>query len=157
MSKASYKMTQHEFLSEFMARTIAQTFRAEWHKNELPGGEGWGEYLLTRNEEMKAVLRVFPTAHPADVSGPHWLSLEESNRVATTFRALGLKLLVARPAPGSIQIATLDGAKIDRIHLRKDENGVVQAGWEIDPVEFRTVVPLPDGKSWSDYKLAQEG
>lgn len=152
--KKSYEMNQTAYLSEIMVRMIAQAFRCDWHPNEIPGGDKWGEYLLVRDNEMKALLRVFPDHPPEDTEAPHYLSLEEANRVATTFRSLGLKLLVARRTVAGLALVALDGASIDRIHTWKTSAGEFRAGWIIDPIEFRRNVPLEAGKKWSDYQTA---
>jgi hypothetical protein len=152
----SYEMTATTYLSEVIARMIGKAFRCEWHRNELPG-DHWGEYLLVRDGEMKAVLRVFPDHPPELVDAPHYLDLAEANRVATTFRSLGLKLLVARRTPTGLQIATLDGVTVDRIHTWTTEGGELRAGWIIDPIEFRRTVPLEEGKTWASFQTVGGG
>lgn len=155
--KPSYQQTKTKFLSEFIARTIAQAFRCDWYPVLEPGteGEGWGEFVLVREGEAKAFLRCYPLSDEAEATSDHFLDLVTANRVATTYRALGLKLLVARRAPKSIQIATLDGASITGVHLHPTDRE--RLGWIIDAVEFRRSLPLPDEKGWSDYRTAGEG
>jgi hypothetical protein len=153
--KPSYQMNRAQYLSEVIARTLAQSFKCDWYPNSVPGGEGWGEFALVRDGELKAMLRVFPFSDEADATSDHFLDLADANRVATTFRALGLKLIVARRAPNAIQIATLDGSTIDAIHVHPTDRS--RMGWIIDAADFRRTVPLPDGKGWEAYRTAEEG
>lgn len=155
--KPSYQMTRLQFLSEFMTRTIAQAFKCDWYPVTEPGteNEGWGEFVLVRDGEAKAFLRVYPFSDEAETPSDVFLDLVTANRVATTYRALGLKLLVARRAPNAIQIATLDGASVTSIHVHPTDRS--RLGYIIDAVDFRRSVPLPDGKGWADYRTAGEG
>ena len=147
-------MTESAFLSEYIARTIAQAYKAEWYPLTDPFAEGWGEFVLVRGDEVKAFLRVLPDSNPDDFELDHFLDFRDTHRASTTLRSLGLKLLVARRAPKAIQIATVDGVSITSFHLHPDR---VRLGWTIDAVEFRRSVPLPDGKDWSDLRHAKEG
>ena len=153
--KPSYQMTRAQFLGETMARTIAQSFKCDWYPNLETASDGWGEFALVREGELKAFLRVFPFSEETDCGADHFLDLRDANRCATTYRALGVKLLVARRAPNAIQIAVLDGETINAIHVHPTERS--RYGWILDASEFRRTVPLPEGKGWADYRTAGEG
>ena len=153
--KPSYQMSRAQYLSEVIARTVAQSFKCDWYPNLVPGGEGWGEFALVRDGQLKAMLRVFPFSLESESTSDHFLDLAEVNRVATTFRALDLKLILARRAPKAVQLAVLDGASVTSIHLHPTDRA--RMGWIVDAAEFRRTVPLPDGKGWEAYQTTEEG
>ena len=152
--KPSYQMARGQFVSEIMARTLAQAFKCDWYPNLDPASEGWGEYCLVREGELKAFLRVFPFSEEGESTSDHFLDLKDAHRCATTFRSLGMKLIVARRAPSAIQFATLDGASVTSIHVHPTDRA--RLGWIIDAAEFRRSIPLEDGKGWSDYRTSGE-
>lgn len=147
--KAAYKIDPDQYIAEVMARTLCTSMKCDWYPGDNPH-----EFQLVRDDQWKAMLVALPNTKETETWRSQFIELELANKLSTTLKAFGVKLVVARRAPQSVQFATLDGNSITHIHAVKmpyDETR--QYGWIIEAVEFRRVAPLPDNKEWSHYTL----